>query len=62
LIAPLTYSFARINAALKMKVEGLRPRGAGWMVRLHERGGKRRATPCHHALAETLCRAPSIIP
>ena len=30
LIATLTYSFARINAALKMKVEDLRPKGAGW--------------------------------
>jgi hypothetical protein len=28
LIATLTYSFARITAALKMKVEDLRPRGA----------------------------------
>ena len=40
LIATLTYSFARITAALKMKVEDLRPRGAGWSVRLHEKGGK----------------------
>jgi site-specific recombinase XerD len=31
LIATLTYSFARITAALKMKVEDLRPRGAGWV-------------------------------
>ena len=30
LIATLTYGFARITAALKMKVEDLRPRGAGW--------------------------------
>jgi hypothetical protein len=30
LIATLTYSFARINAALKMKIEDLRPRSAGW--------------------------------
>src|SRR5882672_6298439 len=37
LIATLTYSFARITAALKMKVEDLRPRGAGWTVRLHEK-------------------------
>ena len=37
LIATLTYSFARITAALKMKVEDLRPRGAGWSVRLHEK-------------------------
>ena len=28
LIATLTYSFARITAALKMKVEDLRPQGA----------------------------------
>src|SRR5712671_7025149 len=54
LIATLTYSFARINAALKMKVEDLRPRGAGWMIRLHENGGKQHAMPCHHALAEAL--------
>jgi site-specific recombinase XerD len=54
LIATLTYSFARINAALKMKVEDLRPRGAGWTIRLHEKGGKQHAMPCHHALAETL--------
>ena len=54
LIATVTYSFARINAALKMKVEDLRPRGAGWTVRLHEKGGKQHAMPCHHALAEAL--------
>ncbi len=54
MIATLTYSFARINAALKMKVEDLRPRGAGWTVRLHEKGGKQHAMPCHHAIAETV--------
>jgi len=54
LIATLTYSFARISAALKMKVEDLRPRGAGWTIRLHEKGGKQHAMPCHHALAEAL--------
>jgi site-specific recombinase XerD len=54
LIATLTYSFARVSAALKMKVEDLRPRGAGWTVRLHEKGGKQHAMPCHHALAEGL--------
>src|SRR6202167_4652536 len=54
LIATLTYSFARITAALKMKVEDLRPRGAGWMLRLHEKGGKEHAMPCHHALADAL--------
>ena len=54
LIATLTYSFARIGAALKMKVEDLRPRSAGWTIRLHEKGGKQHAMPCHHALAEAV--------
>jgi site-specific recombinase XerC len=48
------YSFARINAALKMKVEDLRPCSAAWTVRLHEKGGKQHAMPWHHALAEAL--------
>jgi len=54
LIATLTCSFARIGAALNMKVEDLRPRGAGWTIRLHEKGGKEHNMPCHHALAEAL--------
>jgi site-specific recombinase XerD len=54
LIATLTYSFARIGAAVKMKVEDLRPRGAAWTIRLHEKGGKEHAMPCHHLLAEAL--------
>ena len=54
LIATLTYSFARIGAALKMRVEDLQPKGAGWIVRLHEKGGKEHAMPCHHSLAEAL--------
>src|SRR5882672_1547564 len=54
LIATLTYSFARITAALRMKVEDLRPQGAGWQLRLHEKGGKHHIMPCHHALAEEL--------
>jgi Transposase IS116/IS110/IS902 family len=62
LIATLTYSFARITAALKMKVEDLRPRGPGWTMRLHEKGSKEHVMPCHHALPETLAvpqRAPA---
>lgn len=54
LIAVLTYSFARVGAALAMRVEDIRPQGAGWMLRLHEKGGKQHVMPCHHALAEAL--------
>jgi site-specific recombinase XerD len=54
LIATLTYSFARVGAALYMKVEDLQPRELGWIIRLHEKGDKQHAMPCHHALAEAL--------
>jgi integrase len=40
LIATLTYGFARIGAALKMRVEDLQSKGSGWLIRLHEKGGK----------------------
>ena len=54
LIATLTYGFARIGAALKMRVEDLQAKGSGWLIRLHEKGGKQHMMPCHHALAEAL--------
>jgi site-specific recombinase XerD len=54
LIATLTYSFARVTAALRMKVEDLQSKGSGWLIRLHEKGGKEHAMPCHHSLAEAL--------
>jgi integrase len=53
LLATLTYGFARIGAALKMRVEDLESKGTGWLIRLHEKGGKQQM-PCHHALAEAL--------
>jgi integrase/recombinase XerD len=53
LIATLTYSFARIGAALKMKVEAAQKVPDG-ELRLHEKGGKHHVMPCHHALAEAL--------
>jgi site-specific recombinase XerD len=54
LIAVLSYSFARISAALALRVEDVRPQGAGWVLRLHEKGGKHHVMPCHHALAEAV--------
>jgi site-specific recombinase XerD len=49
LIGTLTYSFARIGAALKLKVEDFRPSGTGWQIHLREKGGKEHRMPCHHA-------------
>jgi site-specific recombinase XerD len=54
LIATLTYGFARVGAALKMRVEDLESKGSGWLIRLHEKGGKQHMMPCHPALAEAL--------
>ena len=54
LIATLTYGFARVGAALKMRVEDLQSKGSGWLIRLHEKGGKQHMMPCHYALAEAL--------
>jgi integrase len=54
LIATLTYSFARIGAALKMRVKDLQTKGTGWLIRLHEKGDKQHTMPCHHALADAL--------
>lgn len=54
LIGTLTYSFARIGAALKMKIEDVRPQGAGWEILLHEKGGKEHTMACHHELAALL--------
>jgi len=50
LIALMVYTFARIGAALKMRVEDVYVlRRRSW-VRLHEKGGKRHEMPCHHSL------------
>jgi integrase len=37
-----------------MRVEDLQSKGSGWLIRLHEKGGKQHLMPCHHALAEAL--------
>ncbi len=50
LIALMVYSFARIGAALAMKVEDAFVQNRRLWVRLHEKGGKRHAMPCHHNL------------
>ena len=48
LIGVLIYSFARISAALAMRVEDYFPQGKRWWLRLHEKGGKNHEMPVHH--------------
>ena len=50
LVALMTYSFARVSAAIGMRVEDYYPEAKRWWVRLHEKGGKRHEMPAHHNL------------
>ena len=50
LIALMVFSFARIGAALTMKVEDVYTQNRRLWVRLREKGGKQHAMPCHHSL------------
>jgi integrase len=46
----MVFSFARIGAALAMRVEDVYTQHRRLWVRLREKGGKRHEMPCHHAL------------
>jgi integrase len=50
LIGLMVYSFARIGAAIGMRVEDVYAQNRRQWVRLHEKGGKQHAMPCHHNL------------
>jgi site-specific recombinase XerD len=50
LIALMVYSFARIGAALAMRVEDVFTQKRRLWVRLREKGGKCHEMPCHHNL------------
>jgi integrase/recombinase XerD len=50
LIALMVYTFARVGAAISMKVEDFFVQGRRGWVRLHEKGGKEHQMPTHHNL------------
>ncbi len=50
LIGLMIYSFARVGAALAMRVEDVYVQNRRLWVRLREKGGKRHEMPCHHTL------------
>jgi len=54
LIGLLTYTFARVSAAVGMAVEDYYCRGKRWRVRLHEKNGKIIDAACHHNLESYL--------
>jgi integrase len=46
----MVFSFARIGAALAMRVDDVYVQNRRLWVRLREKGGKRHEMPCHHTL------------
>jgi site-specific recombinase XerD len=54
LIGIMVYTFARVGAVIKMRVEDVYVQGRRTWVRLHEKGGKRHEMPCHHNLDDYL--------
>jgi site-specific recombinase XerD len=54
LIGLMAFSFARIGAAVSMRVEDYYPQGKRWWLRLHEKGGKLLDMPAHHTLESYL--------
>lgn len=54
IIGAMVYTFARVNAVLKMKVCDYFVQGRRGWVRLHEKGGKEHEVPCHHNLERFL--------
>ena len=54
LIAVMTFSFARVSAAVGMAVEDYYANGKKWRLRLHEKGGRFHEMPAHHKAEEYL--------
>ena len=52
LVGIMVYTFARVGAVIKMRIQDVYVQGRRTWVRLHEKGGKRHEMPCHHNLEE----------
>ena len=54
LIGVMVYTFARVNAVIRMQVKDYFTQGRRGWVRLHEKGGNEHEVPCHHTLEQIL--------
>ena len=54
IIGVMLYSFARVSAVVKLKIEDYYQTGKRWKLRLHEKGGKVRDLPVHHQAEDYL--------
>src|SRR6478672_8232603 len=50
----MLYTFARVSAVLKLRVDDYYHNGARRRRRLHEKGGKEHEMPVHHLLEQIL--------
>jgi len=48
LLGVMCFTFARVSAAVHVRVEDYYQNGKRWWFRLHEKGGKRHEVPAHH--------------
>ena len=48
LLSLMLYTFARVSAAVSMRVDDYYQDGKRWWFRLHEKGGKQHQVPAHH--------------
>ncbi|SFL45788.1 tyrosine-type recombinase/integrase [Azotobacter beijerinckii] len=53
-IGLMVFAFARVGAALAMRVEDVYTQHRWLWIRLQEKGGKAHAMPCHHSLEDYL--------
>lgn len=54
LVAVMAYTFARVDAAVSLRIRDYGQQGRRAFVRLREKGGKEKEIPCHHKLEEFL--------
>lgn len=50
LIGVMIYSFARVSATVRLRVEDYFPQGKRWWLRFHEKRGRVHEMPAHHTL------------
>jgi integrase len=50
----MTYTFARVSAAVALRVEDYYPQKKRWWLKLREKNGKLNEMPCHHNLESYL--------
>jgi site-specific recombinase XerD len=60
LLGVLAYTFARIGAAVNLKVEDYYPSWKRFLLRFREKGGKEKELPVHHKLEEFPGRIPGV--